>query len=94
MRTIRENCDVGGLGDLSPTGPWSPAKELRTKVSRSPRIGRRPETLNGSYVIFEAVRCRLSAARRMTEGFVEKASAMSATVRRVGLFTPRSNWPM
>jgi hypothetical protein len=22
MRTIRENCDAGGLGNLSPTGPW------------------------------------------------------------------------
>ena len=39
-------------------------------------------------------RCRCSAARRIVEGFVENASAISAMVRRVGLFVPRSNWPM
>jgi catechol 2,3-dioxygenase-like lactoylglutathione lyase family enzyme len=40
-----------------------------------------------------SLRWRRSAALRMAEGFVEKASAISARVRRVGLFVPRSNCP-
>jgi hypothetical protein len=42
----------------------------------------------------ERLACRRSAARRRTEGFVANTSAMSAIVRSVGLFTPRSSWPM
>ncbi len=43
---------------------------------------------------FPLLRCRRSAARRIAEGMVENAPAMSAMVRKVGLLVARSNSPM
>ena len=43
---------------------------------------------------FSLCRYRRSAALIMVESSIENASAISASVRRVGLLLPRSSWPI
>lgn len=43
---------------------------------------------------FSLCRCRRSAALIIVESSVEKALAISASVRSVGLLVPRSIWPI